>query len=501
MAKTSSQKLEILDWGLLGYEQALKRQKHLAQERIANAAPDKLVIVEHPSVVTLGRSGSAKDLCMPEKFFKEKGVDIFHADRGGKATFHGPGQLVVYPIIKLKNKDLHWYVEKLLTIIANILKTYSLEPEFKHSNPGIWVNGKKIASIGISVKNWVTSHGIALNVNPNLTAFQWIIPCGHPDEIITSMKQELQRPLELSRIKEKFINEFCKSFKYPLPEKIKKPQWLKLQPPKTDRVMQMEQMMADQRLETVCQSANCPNMGECFSQGTATFMIMGSKCTRNCRFCAVDHGKPLPLDDIEPLRIVETVKKLGLKYVVITSVTRDDLEDGGATHFKNTIQAIRQKISDIKVEILIPDFQGSDNALKKVFAARPDMFNHNIETVPRLYPKIRPKAQFEQSLNILEKASGCGLNVKTGMMLGLGEKNEEIKDTLIQLRKTGCKFLTLGQYLAPSKDHTPVDRYVSPSEFDQWAKTAKTLGFKKVASGPLVRSSYHAQKMGTTIDL
>jgi len=500
MKKTGTRKLEILDLGLRRYEQALKKQKYLAQERISNAAPDRLVIVEHPSVVTLGRSGSTKDLCMPEKFFKEKGVDIFHIDRGGQATYHGPGQLVVYPIIKLKNQDLHWYVNKLLTIAADILKFYDLKPEFKHENPGVWVNGKKIASIGISVKKWVTSHGIALNVNPDLTAFQWIIPCGHPDEIITSMEQELHKPLELSMIKEKFINEFCKSFEYPLPAKIKNPQWLKLQAPKTDKVMKMEQMIAGQQLETVCQSAECPNMGECFGQGTATFMIMGSRCTRNCRFCAVDHGQPLSLDEKEPMRIAETVKRLGLKYVVITSVTRDDLEDGGAAHFGNTIQAIRQKIADVRVEIRIPDFQGSYKALKKVFAAQPDMFNHNIETVPRLYPKVRPKAQFVQSLNILKQASEWGLKVKTGMMLGLGEKNEEIKETLISLLETGCRFLTLGQYLAPSKNHTPVDRYVSPVEFDQWRKTAKMLGFKGVASGPLVRSSYHAHKMGTATD-
>lgn len=277
--------------------------------------------------------------------------------------------------------------------------------------------------------------------------------------------------------------------------KKRHPIWLNLPSPKARDIERIEELLNRLRLKTVCESAQCPNIGECFNRGTATFMIMGARCTRNCRFCAVDCGCPDPLDMGEPERVANAVQHLGLKYVVVTSVTRDDLDDGGAGHFTNTIAAIRKICPDTEVEVLVPDFKGSLTALKTVCKARPDMFNHNIETVPRLYPLARPQASFERSLNVLKFATQQKLKVKSGIMLGLGEKPGELLETLLALRRTGCEYLTLGQYLSPSKVHVPVARYVQPQEFNRWAEKAKAIGFKEVAAGPLIRSSYKAEEM------
>jgi lipoic acid synthetase len=256
-------------------------------------------------------------------------------------------------------------------------------------------------------------------------------------------------------------------------------------------------MLHKDRLHTVCQEAGCPNIWECFSHHTATFLIMGSRCTRNCRFCAVAEGPLEPPDPEEPARVASAARKMGLKYVVVTSVTRDDLPDGGAGCFAETIEKIRQEIPDVCVEVLIPDFQGSKKALETVLKARPDVLNHNIETVPRLYPEVRPQADYRQSLDLIKYAHAYNpeLLTKSGLMLGLGEQQAEISLTLKDMYKAGCRLLTLGQYLQPSKDHLPVIRYVPPEEFEKWRKTALQMGFVEVASGPFVRSSYHAKEL------
>ncbi|SDP86551.1 lipoyl synthase, partial [Desulforhopalus singaporensis] len=292
-----------------------------------------------------------------------------------------------------------------------------------------------------------------------------------------------------------FVERFCRRFSSEAYHHPKHPDWLKLQAPRTTSVEKMESILQNFNVETVCKSAHCPNIGECFANGTATFMILGTRCTRNCRFCAVENGQPVPPDPEEPLRLAEAVKRLNLKYVVVTSVTRDDLDDGGASQFVDTIQAVRTICPGTKLEILTPDFKGSSMPLQMVCDARPDMFNHNIETVPRLYSRVRPQAIFDRSLRVLSFAAEQGLKVKSGMMLGLGESEIEVEETLASLLKTGCRYLTLGQYLAPSKMHEPVARYVQPHEFQKWADKAKTMGFKEVASGPLIRSSYKAEQM------
>lgn len=280
-------------------------------------------------------------------------------------------------------------------------------------------------------------------------------------------------------------------------EPLRKPDWIRIRIPATPAVAKLKNVLRENRLHTVCEEASCPNLSECFSHGTATFMIMGDKCTRRCAFCDVGHGRPDPLDTEEPINLARTIAQMELKYVVITSVDRDDLRDGGASHFSACLREVRALSPKITIEVLVPDFRGRmDVALDAIAPALPDVFNHNIETVPRLYKQARPGSDYAWSLQLLQKFKQRfpGIPTKSGLMLGLGETNEEIQNVLVDLRSHQVDMLTLGQYLAPSRHHIPVDRYVTPEEFKQLGDYAKQLGFTNVASGPLVRSSYHADK-------
>jgi lipoic acid synthetase len=256
--------------------------------------------------------------------------------------------------------------------------------------------------------------------------------------------------------------------------------------------MQVMETLRRSRLATVCQEARCPNLGECFADGTATFMILGRVCTRNCAFCAVEKGAPAPVDPGEPARLAEAAAALRLRHVVITSVTRDDLPDGGAAQFRCCAEAVKAALPDCSIELLVPDFAGKPDALNEVLRAPVDILNHNIETVPRLYPAVRPMADFERSIALLAQARRPGLKTKSGLMLGLGETAPEIEAALVRLRQAGCAIVTLGQYLQPTRGCLPVDRYVTPEEFESWAHAARALGFEQAVAGPLVRSSYHA---------
>ncbi len=281
-----------------------------------------------------------------------------------------------------------------------------------------------------------------------------------------------------------------------LPSKpLRKPAWIRSQIPTGHEVQRIRKILRDHKLSSVCEEAACPNLGECFSHGTATFMIMGDICTRRCPFCDVAHGKPLPLDPLEPQQLAEAVKSLQLNYVVITSVDRDDLADGGASHYAASIAAIRNHSPKSHIEILVPDFRGrSEVALKALAIAPPDIFNHNLETVPQLYPAIRPGADYQTSLELLSafKQQHPTLPTKSGLMLGLGESLDEVEVVLHDLHQHQCDMLTLGQYLQPSRDHLAVQRYVTPDEFESLKRLAEQIGFSRVASGPMVRSSYHA---------
>lgn len=271
----------------------------------------------------------------------------------------------------------------------------------------------------------------------------------------------------------------------------RKPEWLKK---RIDPVAeaQMEALLRSLSLYTVCEGANCPNRSECFKSKTATFMILGDVCTRGCRYCAVSKGAPQPVDPQEPERVALAAEQLGLKHIVVTSVTRDDLPDGGGAHFARTTEALKARLPHCTVEVLIPDFQGSESALQTVIASRPDIINHNIETVPSLYRTARPQAVYERSLELLRRVKRAGLCSKTGLMVGLGETKEEVLALMDDLVTAGCDMLTIGQYLQPSKQHLPVAEFITPQQFDEYKAIAIAKGFKYVASGPFVRSSYHA---------
>jgi len=492
--------LEIQDWGFVEYEASLLRQRAMAKERIGDKAPDRLILVEHPPVVTIGRSGTEEDLRLSEEALHEQRISVSRVERGGMATFHGPGQLVAYPIVKLYEQDLSRFLNGLLGAMEEVLESFGLASERRSGEPGLWVSGAKIASVGIAVREWVTFHGIAVNVNIDPQWFDCIVPCGHPGEQITSIEREVDRAVDMDEVKGRFVHAFAGRFHYsnvsPARNRVSKhPPWLHLKAARPDVVDRMEEKLRGWKLATVCQSAHCPNLGECFARGTATFMILGTVCSRVCRFCAVDKGTPTPPDPEEPERVARAAREMGLTYVVVTSVTRDDLPDGGAEYFAKTIRCIRDDCPGAKVEVLVPDFQGSRSALQTVCDARPDVFNHNVETVRKMYGTVRPQADYRRSLDVLAYAAERGLPAKSGLMLGLGETAREIWETLIDLRRAGCTYLTLGQYLAPSDKHAPVQRYVAPEEFERWGETARGMGFREVASGPLVRSSYRAEAL------
>jgi lipoic acid synthetase len=277
-----------------------------------------------------------------------------------------------------------------------------------------------------------------------------------------------------------------------------KPSWLRARDPGTASVLALQQMLREQELHTVCEEADCPNIGECFARGTATFMIMGSICTRRCPYCDVAHGRPAALDADEPARLARTVKAMKLRYVVVTSVDRDDLRDGGAGHFTACIAAIRAETPAVQIEVLTPDFRGREQlALEILGEALPDVFNHNLETVSRLYRAVRPGGNYAASLRLIAdfKARNPAVPTKSGLMLGLGETDEDLLEAMRDLRAHHCDILTLGQYLRPSPSHLPVERYVPPEEFERWRETALGLGFVEVAAGPLVRSSYRADQL------
>lgn len=273
---------------------------------------------------------------------------------------------------------------------------------------------------------------------------------------------------------------------------LRKPAWLRRPLASDRRFFTTSALLSEQGLSTVCKEANCPNRQECFSSGTATFLILGETCTRNCRFCNIHPGQTSAPDPTEPQRVAQAAVTLGLRHVVVTSVTRDDLADGGSAQFASVITALRQALPDSSVEVLIPDFQGNADALRTVMDAKPHIINHNVETHPALYAQVRPQADYEQSLELLRRVNDCGMTAKSGLMVGLGETDAQVLEVIRDLHTSGCSIVTIGQYLPPTSQHHKLDRYVTPEQFDEYAAYGKALGLRHVFSGPLVRSSYHA---------
>jgi lipoic acid synthetase len=507
--------MSIVRLGVVEYQAACRLQERLAAARAAGTMGDVLLLVEHPPVITIGQGGGEEDILVPAAVLQQAGIGVCATDRGGRATYHGPGQLVAYPILKPANGDLHCYVWRLEEVIIRLLATYGLAADRLVQHPGVWIDGKKVASVGIAVRDGVTRHGMALNVAPSLEHFSLLIPCGIADAGVTSLGRELGIAPDRDEVAQRFVRLFGKVFGCCMVEEppgrkglssgpSDLPPWLsrRVSTATESALASMEQMLSDLSLHTVCQEASCPNLAECFARGTATFLILGERCTRDCRFCAIQHGRPQPPDPGEPDRVAEAAARLGLQHVVVTSVTRDDLPDGGASQFAAIIKALRRRLPGVTVEVLIPDLGGAHAALEVILEARPDVLNHNVETVPRLYSQVRPGAVYHRSLAILARAKALapGLVTKSGLMLGLGERTAEVVGVMRDLRRERCDSLTLGQYLQPTNNKLPVHRYVPPEEFDWYRDHALKLGFATVVASPLTRSSYRASVMRGGID-
>jgi lipoic acid synthetase len=582
--------------GRVPYREALALQRALhagaADTRGFGGAPrdDYLLLLEHPHVYTLGRQADTAHLLVSPA---DVGADLEPADRGGDVTYHGPGQLVGYPIVTLPEwrdglRDVVQYVRRLEAVLIAALADLGVEAGVEKGLTGVWAptpsgTVEKIAAIGVKVSRGRTMHGFALNVDPDLAMFGHIVPCGIRDRGVTSMTRILGRPLDMRTVVDTVVARFAEEFapaaeldrqdvvwhehssdlsaftlqaanrrasvpdvgteerqnepalnrrssvpgggteerrkgaaggcgaggSGPTPVRLirrreeagvteqvegRRPEWMKVRARLGDEYRELKNLMRGLELHTVCEEAGCPNIYECWADRTATFMILGDRCTRACGFCLVDTRRPLPLDPEEPARVAEAVARMGLAHAVITSVARDDVPDGGASGFAATIAAVRARTPQTTVEVLIPDCRGDADALQTIFDARPDVLNHNLETVARLQRAARPSAGYARSLGVLARAKAAGLTTKSGIILGMGEEPAEVRGAIADLRSVGVDILTLGQYLRPSELHLPVARWWHPDEFAALGAYAESLGFAHVESGPLVRSSYHAKR-------
>lgn len=508
--------------GRQDYRKSWSLQQELVEARKRDLVPDSLVQVEHSPVVTLGRFKGEDHLLLSREALAEKGVELVPSDRGGDVTYHGPGQLVMYPVLQLSEdeRSVSNYLRRLEEVGLRALAHFGLHGERVDGMTGVWVGGKKILAIGVRLSRWVTSHGLALNVCNDLEPFSYIVPCGLRGKEVTSLSKELGRDVSVDEAaaatRQAFEDVFERhvvatpevryeetdaeiEWRTERPHRL--PPWLKMTLPYGSNHVSVDRAVHDRRLNTVCESARCPNLGECWSvHRTATFMILGNRCTRFCRFCSVPSGKPDAWETDEPERVADAAAELGLAYVVLTSVDRDDMPDLGAEAFARTIRALRDRIPGVRVEVLTPDFQGNPDCVATVLDARPDIFAHNLETVPSLYRYVRPGSHYYWSLDVLREAAQAGVtSVKTSLMLGLGESTDEILNVMSDARDVGVDIVTLGQYLRPTPKHHEVKRFLPPSEFKALKTTGESMGIAWVESGPLVRSSYHASDQATAL--
>jgi lipoyl synthase len=492
-----------------GEAEALQRAVH------EHADADYLLLQEHPHVYTLGSSAK------PEHVLRDPatvGATLVRADRGGDVTYHGPGQLVGYPIISLAEwragqRDVVAYVRRLEDVLIAVCADFGISATRSEGYTGVWVGDEKIAAIGVRVSRGRTRHGFALNVDPDLSMFCHIVPCGIRDRGVTSMARVLAHPVEMQAVVDRVVVRFAEAFAangsdrhdvaWQRPERApgvavalthKRPDWMRVRARFDDGFLELRQLARGLDLHTVCEAAGCPNIYECWSARTATFMINGDRCTRACGFCQIDTRKPLALDLDEPQRVADAVTALGLAHAVVTCVARDDLADGGTSGFAATVAAIRAASPGTSVELLISDCKGDPASLATIFDARPDVLNHNLETVARLQRAVRPSAGYARSLAVLGRARAAGLVTKSGLILGMGETDAEVRAAMADLRAVGVDILTIGQYLRPSADHVPVVKWWHPDEFAALRAYGESLGFAHVESGPLVRSSYHARE-------
>jgi len=529
--------------GRLPYAEAWDLQRAIHEGKVVGrTSDDYLLLLEHPPVFTIGRNGDATNLLADRSLVEGAGAEVHHVDRGGDITFHGPGQLVGYPILTLNDpKQIVPYVRKLEDVLIRTLGDLGVEAWAEPGYTGVWTEKGKVAAIGVRVSRKTTMHGFALNLHPEMSFFEMMNPCGISDRPVATVSDLVGRKVTIEEAVEILTPHFEAVFGYDeaetqlsafvrgqgkissfevdrlleagtfsaekrseepvlingrLPGEPARPSWMKVTARLDGDYLELKKMMRSLDLHTVCEEANCPNIFECFGSGTATLMILGDKCTRACSFCNVNTGKPTEYDVLEPFRAAEAVEKMNLKHAVITSVNRDDLSDGGAEIFARTITESRRRSPGTEMEVLIPDFKGDREPLQTVMDARPEVLNHNTETVVRLQRDIRTSASYGRSLTLLWRAKQMNPDglTKSGLIVGLGETREEVLSVLADMRAVGIDIITIGQYLRPTARHRPIHRYVHPDEFAEYKAFGEVLGIPHVESGPLVRSSYHAKE-------
>ena len=524
--------------GRVAYREVLAVQTALFE----HGREQHLLLLEHPHVFTYGpRAELEKNLkCDPA----EVGADFVAVKRGGDITYHGPGQLVGYPILNLENAiGATAHVCRVEQLVIDALTELGVKNAGRLSGfAGVWLDAdndrrRKISAIGVRLAHGRTMHGFALNVDPDMTYMrQHIVPCGVAEYPVTSLKEEgidvsmqdvvkivsrsaierwgggeaeqqevawVHRPEDLSRFSRgegpgepvRMLGRLADAgVDGGVDLSERKPEWLRPKVQIGTEVLKIKRTLSELKLVTVCEEAGCPNLSECWKDGTATFMVLGERCTRACGFCLVDTRKPeLPEAD-EPQRVAEAVASMGLTHAVLTMVARDDLTDGGYAHVAECVRAIRERNPLTRIETLVSDAKGDVASLQLLFDARPHVFNHNIETVARLQRAVRPSAGYARSLGVLSAAKAAGLVVKSGLVLGMGETSEEVDGCLADLAGIGVNIVTIGQYLRPTTHHTPVARWIHPDEFTRWKQVGESLGIGHVESSPLTRSSYHAKQ-------
>jgi lipoic acid synthetase len=498
---------------------------------------DYLLLLEHEPVYTGGVRAKAEHILREPA---SVGAEYIRADRGGDVTYHGPGQLVGYPILQvpLAKDAIPAHVSRVEDLIIEVLESFGLVAGRLAGYPGVWIdpdggNPRKICAVGVRATRGRTMHGFALNVDPDMTMFEHIVPCGIPDHPVTSLRAEgvevtlrdvadrvVERAERLApsgisyavepatatdvhldrregvpvRAIERRLTSAGVDLGHAIPIRDRKPEYLRVEAKFGGEFLALRKRMRRLDLVTVCEEAGCPNISECWSDGTATVMINGERCTRACGFCLVDTRHPLPLDPGEPERVAAAVAEMELRHAVITTVARDDLDDGGAGAFAQTIEAIRRRCPTTTIEVLISDLKGDVRSLETLFAAAPDIVNHNLETVIRLQRAVRPSASYGRSLAVLARAKAAGFTTKSGLIVGMGEEEAEVVTALEDLRAVGVDIVTIGQYLRPTEAHVPLVRYWRPEEFERLAVLGRAMGFAHVESSPLTRSSYHARR-------
>ncbi|CAB4885139.1 unannotated protein [freshwater metagenome] len=565
--------------GRVPYSEGLAVQEALFRHGTRN----HLLLLEHRHVFTHGSRAdvTANVLVDPASV----GAELIAVNRGGDVTYHGPGQLVGYPIVSLGPKhggqsgpaDTVAHVRNVEQLIIDALAELGVADAGRlHDYPGVWVdpagaNPRKICAIGIRVSRGRSMHGFGLNVTTDMRYMRdYIVACGIADRPVTSLAEEgvdasmadvvdvvarlaaarwgsgamerqdvawRERPEDLSAfsrgegpgsavrsatdhgvtVQPRFDQAHLDQ---PRAEPVRmlgrlaqagvtdavalatrKPEWLRPKVQHGPEVLSLKRTVRDLNLVTVCEEAGCPNLSECWADGTATFMVLGERCTRACGFCLVDTQKPLAPAADEPARVAEAVVRMGLAHAVLTMVARDDLADGGMAHVAACVEAIRRSRPETRIETLISDGKGDAASLALLFGSRPDVLNHNVETAPRLQRAVRPSAGYARSLSVLSLAKAAGLTVKSGLVVGMGETADEVDGVLVDLASIGVDIVTIGQYLRPTSHHLPVHRWVEPHEFDRWKSLGESLGIGHVESSPLTRSSYHARQGAEAVNI